>query len=288
LYIRNVLFTSKLALAAALCYMVVHTLVPPRQGPGLFTPSEAGAVDYGTGDEPNVSRPLSGSRLAGIIEKNIFAPASKSASDTVGPIVGGGQDLGLVLLGTVAGEPYIGRAIIKDLHTNVAGLYRVGETVAQARIEAINKDSVILNRGGERVILYLGAGVPQNTGKPLETSSSDQRKQGLETRNDSSGSVQSAAKTKITDVASVLRKATIKPYAPHGRMEGLKITGIDKIPIAGDLGLRDGDVIRSVNGNLLTSKQKAYQVFKKARSAPTITIELLRGEQVKKLSFSLR
>jgi len=57
---------------------------------------------------------------------------------------------------------------------------------------------------------------------------------------------------------------------------------------AEDLGLKNGDIIRTVNGHRLTSKQKAYQIFKKARSQAAMNIELLRDNETKTLSFSLR
>ncbi len=88
-------------------------------------------------------------------------------------------------------------------------------------------------------------------------------------------------------VAEVFRKATIEPYVKNDRIEGLRITGLDKIPMAELFGLQDGDVIRKVNGQQLTSKQKAFQVLMKARTQPKVDIELLRNGKSKGLSFGL-
>ncbi len=86
----------------------------------------------------------------------------------------------------------------------------------------------------------------------------------------------------------MLTKAVIEPYMIDGQVEGLKITGLENIRVAEDLGLKNGDIIRTVNGHRLTSKQKAYQIFKKARSQEAMNIELLRKNETKTLSFSLR
>ena len=93
--------------------------------------------------------------------------------------------------------------------------------------------------------------------------------------------------TPIGYVEAVLNNAAIEPYSVDGRVEGLQITGLENINLARDFGLKNKDVIRSVNGHRLTSKQKAFQVFKKAKSQPTMDIELLRDDDTKKLSFSL-
>ena len=52
--------------------------------------------------------------------------------------------------------------------------------------------------------------------------------------------------------------------------------------------LEDGDVVRQVNGQRLSSLQKAFQVFQKAKSQPAIRLELLRGNDTKELRFDLR
>jgi len=69
---------------------------------------------------------------------------------------------------------------------------------------------------------------------------------------------------------------------------GQNVADLENIPMAKALGLKNGDIIRVVNGHRLTSKQKALQVFKKARSQETMSVELLRDGETKELSFDLQ
>jgi len=85
-----------------------------------------------------------------------------------------------------------------------------------------------------------------------------------------------------------LKEATIEPHVIDGQVEGLRIANLENIKEAKELGLKNGDVIRAVNGHRLTSKQKAHQIFKKVRSQAVISLELLRDDETKKLSFDLR
>ena len=94
--------------------------------------------------------------------------------------------------------------------------------------------------------------------------------------------------TKITQLELILNESVIEPYLVDGMIEGLMITDLDKIPMAETLGLKSGDVISRVNGHLLTGKQKAFQVFKKAKSQTTMDLELLRDGETKKMSFDLQ
>jgi type II secretory pathway component PulC len=97
-----------------------------------------------------------------------------------------------------------------------------------------------------------------------------------------------AVAARFKDIEEVLKKATIEPYVVGGRSIGLRITGLEKIKCAASLCLKNGDVIRSVNGHPLTSTEKAYEVFKEARSRSYMRIELLSDEETKTLLFLLR
>jgi type II secretory pathway component PulC len=88
-------------------------------------------------------------------------------------------------------------------------------------------------------------------------------------------------------VEEVFRKATIEPYVQDGQTEGLKITGLEDTPLTKLFGLRNGDVVQSLNGQTLNSKQKAFQVLRKARTQSKIDLRLLRNKETKELSFDL-
>jgi len=95
--------------------------------------------------------------------------------------------------------------------------------------------------------------------------------------------------TKIKSIETVLRKAVIKPYHNiNGQIEGLQISGLEKILVAKDLFLKSGDVICLVNGQLLSSKKIASKVFRKARKLPIMEIELLRNGQTMTLQYYLK
>lgn len=95
-------------------------------------------------------------------------------------------------------------------------------------------------------------------------------------------------RTKIKCVKAVLKKAVIEPCYINGQMVGLRITGLDKILIARNLLLKSGDIIRTVNGHQLNSKQQAYKIFKKARSKPFMIVNLLRDGEAQELLFEFR
>ena len=282
MYIRKVLFISKLTLALVLGYVVIRTLLPEPAEHGS-TPTSVQGGDTASVNQAMRSPDLSPKDYSDIIKSNPF--------DSFGQMAGQGKwssaayrqsvskELGLALSGTVTGSPEVARAIIKDLKTGVLDLYKVNQKVAGARIESIEENAIVLVCDGQMTVLKLNVADSsrQLPSPKIPNGTSNVVKADLPAKR---------AQTKIRYVAAVLNNATIEPYSVDGQVEGLQITGLENINTK-DFGLKNRDVIRSVNGHRLTSKQKAYQVFKKAKSRPAIDIEMLRDNNTKKLSFSM-
>jgi type II secretion system protein C len=295
LYVRKALGLSKLALAIVLLFVVVKAVILPLRGTTPLGPaSVSGAEDINPVEVTKLTD-ASVEDYSAIFERNIFGNPELSFNANMysqgyfagGPGQSAGQYPGLALLGTIAGSPVISRAIIKDLKTNTVGLYRVGDTVATARIETIEKDGVVLLDGGQGKTLSLWTSESkQNNSEHNSAHSSNNTDKSL--RADSIVVPQPAAQAEQTGIDATLRKAVIQPVSVNGQTEGLMITGVEDTAVAKKLGLKDGDVVRVVNGQRLTTKQQAYQIFKKARSQASVDLELLRENQSKTLSFPLR
>jgi hypothetical protein len=118
--------------------------------------------------------------------------------------------------------------------------------------------------------------------------------QSIETTSDTVGTKTPAKQvptkvwTKIRFVEAILKKAVIEPYYINGQIEGLQITGLDRILVARDLLLKSGDIIRAVNGHPINSKRQAYEIFKKARKKPIMIVDLLQDGEAKTLLYDFR
>ena len=93
--------------------------------------------------------------------------------------------------------------------------------------------------------------------------------------------------TRIKCIETILKKAIIEPHLVNGQTEGLRITGLERISLARELLLRSGDIIRAINGQPVTSKRRAYKIFKSARTQSTMRVDLLRDGETKALLFKL-
>ncbi|MEN6575344.1 MAG: type II secretion system protein N [Phycisphaerales bacterium] len=253
---------------------------------GAFDPAVVSGDEPPTEVEPPVTRSPSRSDYAVILRKNLFTGSDDDAGPGTDdnrsqPIdsMPSAEELGLRLVGAIAGGPAISRANIQNTKTNTTGVYRIGDTIASAKVEAIQQDAVVLQYDGQQFILRLHAGPTGDKEPPAGT------EQQTVTEPVPAGKQSASPAVKADSIAEVFRKATIEPVVKNDRTEGLRITGLDKIPMAELFGFKNGDVIQSVNGQQLTSKQKAFQVLMKAKTQSKVDIQLLRNGKSKDLSF---
>ena len=291
---KSLLFI-KLAMVLILGYVAVKAVTMSQHMHKVLAPKPAIGSENAAAFKPASLTDTSVQDYSAIVEQDIFgssvsalvADKSLQVDNSAGSTWSGEEELGIVLLGTVAGSPEISRAIIKDLKNNVLNVYKTGDTVVTAYVESIEKDGIVLLHQGQRrkINLRIKESQKQDTDKP-DVAMAKNATQPVEAHPADKSNPTFADKLRY--VAKMIPKANIEPHTIDGQVEGLKITGLENIKGAEDLGLKNGDVIRAVNGQRLDSKQKAYQISRKARSQTAMNIELMRGNRIKAFSFSLR
>ena len=290
--LRKALWAGNLALLVLLGYVVAAVFFGEKARQQTITQPGPVHIAAAAASAPHV---IEGDCSA-IAERNIFASGKVSAvseePSKTGPAPAVKTQLQLRLLGTVAGDAEVARAVIEDMTTKVQDLYKTGDIVQGARVERIERNRVILMHGTRREILelYLASGEPpkgETAGAKVASRQPDLR-----------GAVNVISPTefeinkkallaRIGGVAAIVKSARLTPHVVEGKTKGLRITGLKDMSMARFVGLQEGDVVQVVNGQELTSPQKAFQVFRKAKAQSSLTVQLLRGKEKKTLSFRI-
>ena len=285
---RKFLLLCKLSLVMALGYLVIRNAFLPEVE-AVFPASAHGNQNSQVVEE-TITPKVPFEDYSSIVERNIFShPQSSSKKqdmqhNRVYSIERAEKELGLVLLGTIAGSPAVSRAIIKEVNNNTIRPYKIKDSVGDCSVECIEKDKVVLLRGDQRIVLTIGGETSDQQG----TYTLPQRSLNKPQKVHSLAKLTPAKQGPADNIETILKKAVIKPYRYEGKNEGLRITGLEGIEKLKNSFIRNGDVIREINGHKLTDKQKAYQIIKKARSQKTLTLELERDGNPKHFSFEMR
>jgi type II secretory pathway component PulC len=233
-----------------------------------------------------------------IVERNIFGssgsspakenPQRENLEARFGVIVGQ-----LRLLATVAGDDKVACAVIENLKSKVQDIYKTGDIIEGARIERIDRNKIVILYEKQSQVLNLC--ISSWALDPIEKNKEPviAEKQNTTPYIKAISSAKQATNpkayiSKVQGMEACLEKMEVIPYIEDGEEKGLCVAGLDDLNMARYFGFENGDVIQTINGQMLTSKQKAFQVLKKARSQSSLNFQLLRNQHKLDLSFEIK
>ena len=80
----------------------------------------------------------------------------------------------------------------------------------------------------------------------------------------------------LADLDNLVRQARVIPHYKRGKPAGFKVVGIRSNSIFRHLGLKSGDVLKSVGGEELTSINKALGLFEQLKTSDNVSLDLER------------
>jgi general secretion pathway protein C len=197
--------------------------------------------------------------------------AKKRSVDTSSPAV---QDIGARLIGTaLSDDPERNLAVIEDQTTGKQGTYRVGDQVAGRAIKKILFGKVIIDIGTGDVVLSM------NSGSYASSAVSKPQIGQLDAEE---------VDTVLPDYAALMRQIRVRSYFEGGRLAGFVIYNIGAGSIFERMGLKDGDVIESVNGKFFATTQPVVEFYDSLMENETVTLEILRDGVRQGLLFEIR
>jgi type II secretion system protein C len=296
--LRRILLVANLALLAILVYVIAYIIFAKNTRQEYATNSKAGDTKIKTelSKEPS---PAGSHRI--ILERNIFGSnevdtvkkeqqKDKPLAQPPKPVVP--KQLELRLIGTVAGDDQVACAIIEDLSNKAQNLYRIGDIIQGSCIEKIEQNKVVLLNNGRHEVLNLSLTKQASAPVEIATQPSVTEEAGVKeivkiTSPTERKINKEAFLAKVGGMSTVLNKVKLSPHVVNGKEEGICINGLENFGLAKYAGFENGDVIQTINNQKITNGRKAFQVFRKARTLPSSDIQLLRGTEVRSLSFAV-
>lgn len=246
---------------------LVWLLVPaPSAGDPITAPPQSRAAAPATG----------GADVRLVADAHLFGKADPEQAPQVAdtqPVEDLAETtLNLTLKGTIAaaqgGESI---AIIAD-NRDEEKIYGLRDTVASGTtLHAVYTDRVVLNRSGSLEVLKLPKEFPESAPRA--------RRSAATTRSanpESQRSIQNVVAQNVTKLADVIRPT---PYFVNGQQQGYRVyPGRNRRQFAA-LGLRPGDLIKTIDGAALTDPQQAMQVFQNLGTAEQVSVTVERNGQ---------
>jgi general secretion pathway protein C len=221
-----------------------------------------------------------------IYRRNLF-----NVSEASKPLASSSQPLSLKLKGTVVGSDEFTFCIIEDKAKRKDELYQKGDKIQDMQVNEITANSVVLMKGAEKIVLYIDENNKEIEAAPktvvaapaaLDFSSIENPEPNMWvlSREDVV-----AATRNISQIMSDLK---IRPNFSDGKMEGFKVDDITEGSVALAMGIRKGDVVKSINGEVIDSPRKIFEFYRNLERSPSIQLEVARGDSTETLTYKIK
>ena len=80
----------------------------------------------------------------------------------------------------------------------------------------------------------------------------------------------------------------VAPYYEGGKPRGFRLQGLKSSGIFSAIGIRNGDVIVSVNGNPVDSPQRALDLYQNLMTQPSLSVTVLRRGKEETMSYAVK
>lgn len=205
------------------------------------------------------------------------------------------------LLGTIAaGAPPFSFAIIEPRARREQALYRVGDRVGGAEVIEIRNGEVLLREDGQVVRLTLeetasaGAATPRvmaeenHDAQPESLPEADGKTYAQAVGRDQFVVDRSLLSQDVSDLYKLMSQVNVSPYMKNGQPAGFAISSVESGSLFHQLGLRNNDVITSVNGTELRDPDDLMGLYSELQNGGNFEIQLERNRRTRTLRYSLK
>ena len=277
-----------LALAAYSASSIVGTALAAR----LIPPPE---VEISPPPPPLEIEPAKPANYYAVIPKrDIFNSVKPTPAPEKAPEAAAPTQLKLKLWGTAVFDKGNSFSIIEDLGARKQGVYGVNATVpGNATVKAIEWKRVILTHNGRDEILELeepkaGAG-PARQVAAAPAAAPGQPGTGIQQTSENEFQVSKAeVDTALENMSQLFTQIRAVPHFEGGQSIGFRLFAIRRGSLFDRIGLKNGDIIRSINGNEMTDPSKAMALLQELRDANNLDVEITRNQQPQKLTYSIQ
>ena len=237
-------------------------------------------------------------------------PEAQEAADE-GPVDGEATRSGInaKVLATVLfdHEPW-NFALIEDGLKRRSFIGHVGEQMFPENelfvIVAIEEERVIIREGKSPRLTYLEKGQASAGGPPSSSNSKSSASSGSgDGKSEITKRILAGVKKKgegkyeisrdsidtvLSNMSALSTDARVVPDFKGGKQRGFKLFSIKPKSVFAKIGLKNGDVLKSINGYTLSSPDKILEVYGKLKDSEQVSLDVLRRGKPQSFEYSIR
>lgn len=186
--------------------------------------------------------------------------------------------LNLTLWGTVTGEQIV-YAVIEDKKIRKQSLYQVGDKIQGAEIKKILRQQVVLHYNGKDELLEIVSDTRKAKPGRRFTKPAPRKRVTEPAFNAAAGNLPD-------NLNEIMRQIKFRPHFSSGQPDGVMVYGIRPNSLFRKIGLRNGDIIKDVNGGIITTTDDLSDLLTDINMEDDISISLMRRGKTKELVYN--
>lgn len=190
----------------------------------------------------------------------------------------------LKLHGTIAGIDEMTAAIIENKMTRKQDLYRIGQTVRNARIKRILREKVVITVNGRDEILEMEIEMGARRGRSPKGSYQSSRSINSDNYSISRAAVDNA----FNNLNTLMRQIKVRPHFSRGKPDGMLMTRIKPGSLFTKMGLKNGDILVGVDGEMITSTDDALRLYSRLKSSNRVVLQIKRRGKISDIEYFIR
>jgi len=253
-------------------------------------------------------------QYAVIQERNLFGARGRAAAPAPKPPAPAPTKapLNLKLVGTVVGSPANTYAVIEDLSAKKQDLYRIGDLIREAKVLEITRSRVVLDNRGRREELLsfqetaagsaepaprqasLPTPVPRpglapRPAPPSQESAQEEEEMEIQKVGENTWRITRDELTEQFDnLSQILAQTRLTPHFTAGQPDGFMITNIPKNSFLDRIGLRNGDIMKAINGQKFNTLEEVFQAYRQMQTESLVQLEVGRSNRSETLTYEIR
>lgn len=185
-----------------------------------------------------------------------------------------------------------GVALVKNTKSGVVKAFRLGNDLFGAgKLSSVGQNEIILELPtGDRALLTNKLGGARILAKTKVVDEGDRYSEDGFQRVGNKIDVDSAYRDRMVnqELQSILMQATAEPVMANGEIAGFKIYQFDNTSIFYKLGLKEGDVVKEINGVPLNNVAKTIQFLNGLKNESNVSVKIERNGQASDLQLNVK
>jgi len=290
-WVINLIFIAAAAWLVAYVFSAViqdrlttYPMPSSPKGPGSPSAGKSEPYEqYATIPERNIFNPgEKGLKLLPLEEKKMAAMGARGGSESGKSMPSGGYQL----VGTVTGPGTYSWAILQEGADRKQRIVRFHGNIDEAKIVQISRKRILIQRQGkeeaisfseEEVRPRAAVSSPAPKGEVVQKLSANRF---LVNREDVTAAV--------GNVNQFMTQARFRPHFVMGRPGGFSVSEIQPGSLMEKIGLQNNDVIKKVNGQLITSPEEVFKAYSQLQRDSNIEVEVERGNRSEVFRYEIR